>query len=139
MTNVRLKSRNLKSSRLNLKSPIIANMVVGQKIPNMRSHLMIGIGNGTNMIHQCQFDHIGHIIMHHRGLIVICLVFIHHGLQGCHLLHYTFNQLQSLMEDYQLVGHHLHIMIDISQRISLWVKLNVTCLNKFGESRKMGM
>jgi hypothetical protein len=43
---------------------------------------MIEIGNGIIMIHQCQFHCIGHIIVHHRGLIMICLIFIHHGLQG---------------------------------------------------------
>jgi hypothetical protein len=58
------------------------------------------------------------------GLIMMSF-FIHHGLQRCHLLQYTFIQFRSLMEDYQLVGHHLHIMTDLIQTIGLWVKLNV--------------
>jgi hypothetical protein len=67
LTNVRLESRNLKSFRSSLKIRIVTNMLVGLKIPNMRSHLMIRIGNGIIMIHQCRFHRIGHIIVHHGG------------------------------------------------------------------------
>jgi hypothetical protein len=114
-------------------------MLVGLKIPNLRSHLMIGIDNGIIMIHQYRFHHIGHIIVHHGGLIMICLNFIHHGLQGCHLLQYTFIKFRSLVEDYQVVGHHLHIMTDFIQRIGLWVKFNIRWLSKFGVPRKIGL
>jgi hypothetical protein len=71
-------------------SRIVTNILASLKILNMRSHLMIRIGNGIIMIHQCRFHRIGHIIIHHGGLIMIYLIFIHHGLQGCYLLQYTF-------------------------------------------------
>jgi hypothetical protein len=45
--------------------------------------VIICIGNGIILMHQCRCCHIDCIFQHHGGHIVTCLIFICHGLHGC--------------------------------------------------------
>ena len=128
-----------KKLRLNSQNKRISNMLVGLKISSklQNTKSIMKIGNGIIFI-QCRFHRIDYIRICHGVLILIYLIFVHHGfiVHICHLFLYICVQITLLIRSWQLVCHHLPIMTVLIKKISLYRKRNTKWLNKSIVSKK---
>jgi hypothetical protein len=103
---IKEKSRSLmRNFRLSLKGKIMSMVLVGLKILNAQNLLLkrssiMRIGNGVTLTNQCRFLHMDHQCLFHRKLILICIIFVLHGIiiHICHLLLVPFILIVLIME-----------------------------------------
>jgi hypothetical protein len=91
---IKEKSRSLmRNFQQSLKDKIMSMVLVGLKILNAQNLLLkrssiMRIGNGVTLTNQCRFLHMDHQCLCHGKLILICIIFVLHGIiiHICHLL-----------------------------------------------------
>jgi hypothetical protein len=103
---IKEKSRSLmRNFRLSLKGKIMSMVLVGLKILNAQNLLLkrssiMRIGNGVTLTNQCHFLHMDHQCLCHGKLILICIIFVLHGIiiHICHLLLVPFVLIVLIIE-----------------------------------------
>jgi hypothetical protein len=84
---------------------IMSMVLVGLKILNAQNLLLkrssiMRIGNGVTLTNQCRFLHMDHQCLCHGKLILICIIFVLHGIiiHICHLLLVPFVLIVLIIE-----------------------------------------